>query len=418
MSEAYRWSHGRRSFASVLSIAALTVGGCESGAGPDRTGPVTLAATDVHILGTSDALASVRDLEVLPDGSVWLLNSVEPYFVGFRPDGSIAGLHGAAGGGPNEFRMPAGLLGGGLGGEAWTFDYIRHAFIRVSEPDEPWSQIDLPRDQIPPGTVRGGMNIISETVRTARLGEELVIPWTTATVQDGLPAYHSSLMLADFAALDPQTGSVRGVISLRDVLDDPSVGFVATDGGFPLWYRLWAACDEYLRVHDRVRNQIRGFTASGAEIEPIDLPAVALTEVTPQEFARAVFPLRQAEVTGGVGTRLTQEDSVQVINQVAQRLTGTPHELAAYLPRYVDFRCSGDGVMWLQPIDLEAGGLQGGRTWLRVATGGVTRSVTFPSRFDPLRFIDDRVWGVQRDEFDVASIAWIDLPEDLAESGG
>jgi len=281
-----------------------------------------------------------------------------------------------------------------------------------------WLQIDLPRDEIPPGSVRGGMNIMNQTVRTARLGDELIIPWTTATLQDGLPSYHARLMLADLAALDPRTGAVRDVVSLRDVLDDPSAGFVATDGGFPLWYRLWAVCGDHLRVHDRVRNQLRGFTASGEEIEPIDLPAVTLTEVTPREFARAVFPLRQAEVTGAVGTHLTRQDSLRVINEIAERLTGEPRQLAAYLPRYVDFRCSSDDVMWLQPIDLEAGGLEGSRTWLRITAGSGARSVTFPSRFDPIRFVAVRVWGVQRDELDVASIAWIDLPEGLAVSGG
>ncbi len=393
----------------ALVISAVVLGSCEPTAATDRTGPVTLAGADVQILGTSDAIASVKDLEVLPDGSVWLLNSLEPYFIGFRPDGSIAARHGEAGGGPNEFRTPVGLLAGGLNGEAWAFDYIRHAFIRISEPEEPWTQLDLPRDQVPAGSVRGGRSLMSQTVRTARLGDELVIPSSTATLQDGLPAYHSGLMLADLAAVDPRTGGVRTVVSLGDVLDDPSAGFVATDGGFPLWYRLWAVCGDHLRVHDRVRNQLRGFVPSGQEIEAIDLPPVTLTAVTSQEFARAVFPLRQAEVTGGVGSRLTEQDSLRIITEMAQRLTGEPHELAVYLPRYVDFACSDAGVMWLQPIDIAAGGLQGGSTWLRIAPDGATRRVTLPPRFDPLRFVADRIWGVQRDDFDVASIAWIDL---------
>lgn len=306
--------------------------------------------------------------------------------------------------------MPAGLLTGGLDGEVWTFDVVRHAFIRVSEPGEEWSQVAVPQEEIPPGTVRGAMSLVIPTVRIARLGDEVIIPWTTATPDLGWSAYRMALLRADFSALDPRTGSVREVVALGDVFEDPSTGFVATDGGFPLWYRLWAVCGDHLRIHDRVGNQLRGFTGSGREISPISLPPVRLTDVTPIEFARAVFPLRQAEVTGAVGTELTAEDSVRLLNQMAQGLDGGPAELAAYLPRYVDFRCSDDGTMWMQPIDLEIGGLKGGRAWLRIAPDGDVRDIRLPERFDALRFTRDRIWGVQRDAFDVASPAWIGLP--------
>ncbi len=396
--------------AGITALLVLTLAACERGRAPEGAAPLTLAPSDVRVLGSSESLAEVRDLEVLPDGSVWLLNSVEPLFVGFGTEGSIVGRHGAWGGGPEEFRRPAGFLTGGLNGEAWTFDFTRHAFIRVSEPNGEWSQVAIPREEIPLGTVRGGTNLMSPMVRTARLGDELIIPWTTGTIDSGVAAYHMALLRADIAALDPRTGSVRDVVALGEVLEDPSEGFVATEGGFPLWYRLWAVCGDHLRVYDRVRNQLRGFTRSGEEISPIDLPPVRLTEVTPLEFARAVFPLRRAEVTGAVGARLTPQDSVRLLNQMAQSLSGNPRELAAYLPRYVDFRCSDDGTMWLQPIDLEVGGLKGGRAWFRISPDGKVREIRLPARFDALRFTPDRIWGVQRDELDVPSVAWIELP--------
>ncbi len=66
--------------------------------------------------------------------------------------------------------------------------------------------------------------------------------------------------------------------------------------------------------------------------------------------------------------------------------------------------------MWLRPLDIEAGGLSGGRAWLRVGIDGVSRLVILPERFDALRFTEDRVWGVQRNELDIAGIAWAALP--------
>lgn len=399
--------------AMTALLLLLGVGACEPGSVAEDTVALTLEAADVRVLGTSESIGQVRDLEVLPDGSVWLLNSLEPFFVGFAADGSVMGPHGSAGGGPEEFRMAAGLLTGGLQGEAWAFDYVRHSFIRVSMPDGEWAQLELPRGAIQPGSVRGGMDIMVPTVRTAALGEEVIIPWTTTTMEAGIVDFRMAILRPEFSALDPSTGSVRSLLALDEVLEDPSADFVATDGGFPLWYRLWAVCGEHVRVYDRVRNQLRGFTGSGEEVDPIRLPPVRLAEVTPLEFARAVFPLRQAEVTGEVGARVTAEDSVRLLNQMARGVTGEPHELAAYLPRYVDFRCASDGVAWLQPIDLGIGAMKGGPLWLRITPEGAVREVRFPERFDPLRFTPERTWGVQRNQLDVASVAWIDLPTGL-----
>ena len=64
-------------------------------------------------------------------------------------------------------------------------------------------------------------------------------------------------------------------------------------------------------------------------------------------------------------------------------------------------------------IDLEIGGLGVGPLWLRIAPDGAAREVVLPERFDALRFTHERIWGVQRDEFDVASVAWIELPAGL-----
>jgi hypothetical protein len=46
----------------------------------------------------------------------------------------------------------------------------------------------------------------------------------------------------------------------------------------------------------------------------------------------------------------------------------------------------------------------------RITQDGVAQEIHFPNRFDVYRFISGRIWGVQRDEFDVASVAWIEVP--------
>ena len=147
----------------------MSLAGCDPGGVIDSAGPVVFGPSDVHVLGTSESIATVRDLEVTTDGAVWVLNSVEPLFIGFSRDGDVVATHGTSGGGPEEFRMPAAFLTGGLDEEVWVFDYIRHSFMRVSEPQAGWAQLSIPPEDVPPGSVRGGMDMMSPTVRTGRL---------------------------------------------------------------------------------------------------------------------------------------------------------------------------------------------------------------------------------------------------------
>ncbi len=395
--------------AAYLSLAAFlaTCEGASNGSKPGTA--VELSSSAIEVLASSDSLSVVRDLEVTSDGSVWILNEREPYVVGFGPDGEFVGAHGRAGRGPQDFPMPSAFLTGGWQGEAWVFDFVRHAMIRVSRPDE-WAEVALRSESLPPGSVQGGMNMLVPSVRTATLGREIIVPRSSGTMQEGVLQYRHSLLRADLVAMDPETGGVRTLVALGEVLDDPSGDFISSEGGFPLWYRLWAVCgEEVVRVYDRVRNRLRGFDGSGAEVEPIDLPPVPFTEVSARQFARSVFGMRQAEVTGAIGVRLTAEDSARVLDQLVGMVKGQPHELASYLPRYVDLRCSEDGTMWMQPLDVELGGLRGGRLWLRIAPDGDVREVRLPERFDAFRFSTSRVWGVYRDENDLPSVAFIAL---------
>ena len=397
--------------AASLSGAAFLAGCDGAPAGSDPDAPVELGASSIAVLGSSDSLAVVRDLEVASDGSVWVLNSVEPYFIGFGPDGESLGAHGRAGRGPDEFPMPSAFMTGGWQGEVWVLDIMRHAMIRISRPEADWAEVRLQSPSLPRGTLAPGMSMLNSSVRTARLGRELIVPRTNGSMRDGVLQFRFAILEADLIAVDPEAGEVRDILALGEVLDDPSGDFIPSEGGFPMWYRLWAPCGENLvRVYDRVRNQLRGFDGSGTEVSPIDLPPVPFTEVSRRQFGEAVFGLRQAEMTGDVRTRLSAEDSVRVMDQLVQMIQGEPHELASYLPRYVDFRCSDDGTMWMHPFGLDSGGLSGGPLWLRIAPDGAIREVRLPDRFDAFRFSSSRIWGVYRDENDIPSVASIPLP--------
>jgi len=367
---------------------------------------------DVQVLGTSEAIAVVQDLEVLPHGPVWVLNSVEPFIIGFSADGEVTHEHGTQGGGPEEFRAPRGFVSGGMEGEVWAFDRARHSLIKVSDPEGEWSELLIPQDSIPVGTLVQGRDLSDTRVRTARLGDEIVLARSTGSLSEGPFSFWRSIWGGDLYAVDPTTDSVRKVLSLGETLGDPTSYLEQTDGfpPFPVWYRLWAACsDNRICVYDRLRNEMRAFTKDGVELEPTLLPSVSPPTVTHRQFARAVLGLIAAEQLGALGRQVSPEDSAQLLNQVASEMEGDPEQLRRFLPRYVDFRCGEGGTLWLRPFDVDVGGLRGGPSWLRVTPEGRTEEIQFPERFDAYRFTSDRVWGVLRDEFDVASVAWIEL---------
>lgn len=398
---------------AALAFALFLVTGCGRAADDVAdAGPALLQPADVRILGSSRSLAVVQDLEVLPDGRVWVFNSVEPFFVGFRPDGTLLVEHGREGGGPEEFRAPRGFVTGGIDGEAWVFDAGRHSLVRVSRPDSAWAEMPLPRDSMPPGSLIGGRDLTDLRVRTARLGDEILMARTTGSLDAGVHAFWKAIWGADLLALDTRSGSVRAVISLADVLGDPAarLGPPVRFPPLPLWFRLWAVCADRVRVYDRLRMEVHSFTADGTEREATPLPAVPLDRVTHRQFARAVLGLLMAERLGTVGGVVSAADSARLLNEVLARAEGEPEQLAIYLPRYVDLRCADDGTLWLRPFDIDAGGLGGGPAWFRVQADGSADEIRLPDRFDAFRFTAYRIWGVQRDEFDVASVAWIEVP--------
>jgi hypothetical protein len=404
---------------AVLTAAAL-VAGCEGGPpslDDSRRRSIIVGASEVRVHGTSESIAEVQDLEVLPNGEVWVLNSIEPLFVGFDAEGRVIREHGRVGGGPEEFGGPSGFVIGGVEGQPWVFDRRRHALFQVSGPDSARAEIPLPANSIPPGSLLPGIRLgWSDLVRTARLGDELLLPRRAGPSEGGVYSLWLGVWTADILAMDPETESVRNAVALGEVLDDPTPHFDVTDAflPFPLWFRLWAVCADEIRVYDRLRHQVRRFTPEGSELDSIALPPASLTSVTADAYARALFPLAVIEAAPSVPAsgeiEISAEDSAMVVQGLLSRITAPPERLANLLPRYTDLRCDEQGTLWLQPFDIDEGGLDGGPVWLRIADDGEVQEVRLPDRFDPYRFTAERIWGVQRNELDVASVAWIPTP--------
>jgi hypothetical protein len=94
--------------ATCLALVSLT--GCDGlrSAADREAMHIVIPDSAVHVVGTSESIAAVQDLEVLTDNTVWVHNSVEPFSIGFPADGALHAVYGRGGGGPGEFGAPSG----------------------------------------------------------------------------------------------------------------------------------------------------------------------------------------------------------------------------------------------------------------------------------------------------------------------
>ena len=404
--------------ASGLWLTSIIVVLTACGAPAHRSGVdedhVTIPADSVVTLSRTESLAQVKDLTVLPNGDVWVLNSIEPLFVEFAPDGHVVREHGRIGGGPTEFGAPTAFVTGNVAGAAWVFDAERHALLEVSGRDSSRREIPLPSDEsLPPTHLFGGRELIGAGLRTARLGEEFVFARNPPDFSEGMLSFWRAIWTADLVAYDPKQGSTQRLISLAEALGSPDDSFeLAGDfPPFPFWFRLWTVCsDAEIRVYDRLSNKVLAFSADGSPLSADTLPTVRPGHVTKEQMARVGFGLGMLEAGGELTSRGTPQDSARIIAQLSRRLEGDSDQLEALLPRYVDMSCATDGTLWLRRYDAERADLRGGPTWVRLSRGGTLQEVELPERFDAYRFLPDRVWGILRDSLDVPTVAWMKLP--------
>lgn len=396
----------------IATLAGL-VAACADPAGRPVAEPRLFSADEVRILGTSDAISHVVDLEVLPDGRVWIFNATAPLFVGFGADGTQLTAHGASGEGAREFRRPIGLVDGGLEGEAWVLDEVRRSLIQVSGPVGEWVEIPLPTDSLPPTSLMGGDDHTFARVRAARLDARIIVPRTTLSGDGSFPSMWRAMWGADLVSLDPRRGGrARTVVPLSTTLGDTEIEtrFDMDIPPFPIWFRLWATCrDREIVVYDRLRKQLRRFSPTGREGPARDLPATSLETISNDEFAHAMLEVAAFEAAGSIGLEPPRVDTAALLPTIFPRIRGDGRALAEVLPHFTAIHCDDEGAVWLRRFAPREGGLRGARSWLRIPDEGAWEEVVFPERFDPFRFRGGRAWGVLRDALDVASIAWIDL---------
>lgn len=385
-----------------MMAGMLLLGACGTDSPAAADGArVEVPLTAIHVVAEPEALARVVDLQPAGNGQVWVLNSVEPYFVVVDPDGQIQRTFGQQGGGPAEFGAPVGLVRG-PSGEIWTYDVTRHALRRIS--GEKPLDLKLPPDSLPPGRI---VSFQDSGLRPARPWMESVgAGFLMGRAKPSASGWSAAgLWHSDILSVRPDSPGVTLQVrtAVSTLLGDPASRYPGATAFLP--YPLWAVCaDGTLGLYDPLRNALRRFEANGQEIGARALPEERRVPMSFDDMFRMIY--RQiAEETSAA----ERPDSAKMRSVLEGQFRRTQGTYADVLPEYADLRCVGDDVYWIQPFDVASGHFGHGPQWLRIAADGSRTTVVFPDAFTPFRFDGARIWGAEADSLGAASVAWVEV---------
>lgn len=383
-----------------LLTATLVLGCGTEDSAPDTGVPVEPSAADVRIVATPQELARVLDVQPDGEGRIWVLNSLEPFFLVLAPDGRVDRAFGRAGGGPAEYGAPVALVRGPGEGEVWTYDVPRQSLRRIAPEEGP--ALRLPTDRLAPPRI----------VSFQGAGFRPAPPWM-ASAPEGIlmasgrpstsPWTGSRLWQADIFLVRTDSPSVVVEPGTRvaDLLGDPESRYPGATTFLP--YPIWAVCpDGGLALYDPLQNSLRRFDKGGREREAVALPPERRIAMTfDRAFGMFYRQMREAgssQVPDSAQLRATFEA------QVFPPLAGSSADV---FPEYADLRCDGEGTLWLSPFETASARYGHGSEWWRIDEDGSRTIYRLPEAFTAFRFGEDRVWGAVVDSLGIPSVASI-----------
>lgn len=405
---------------TLLLIVSACAEGAEGGSGGPSSAeePIIIPAEAVHRVGTSELISQVRDVEIDEDGTIWVLNGMAPYFIGFDTAGTVTASHGDEGGGPGEFQAPSSLArsaGGSAPEGVWTYDQGRHAMIRIDGTEE--VSIPIPPASIPPRRLltfdEGGLGGSGMGSTGRPWFEPVDDGFLMATSGDGA-GYAVDFWDADLMVL-ARNGSASRLLETEDHVGDPATRYQGATQLLP--FPLWARCaDGSLVLYDPLENRLRMMSSEGVVDGSIELPPERRMEFTPDRFYQLLVQRVFANVSA---SDRPPDDELRA--SFDAEVEEARDQIADEFPEYTGLHCTGEGTLWLQRFSVDEGRFGHAPTWLRVTRGAEAagagngaapriREVRLPEEFIALRLDEERAWGMVLDEYDVPTVAWLELP--------
>lgn len=392
-------SFGRRGVGVALALGVACVCGCgpEAGAVTGGTGALVVPVEAIHAVGTSESVAHIADVVEGGDGTFWLLNTAEPYFLAMDAEGAITSSWGRQGGGPAEVRSPNALVVESGTGDVWAYDRIRHVLLRVNGSNGTPEVLTLDREVIDPSRVISLDNSSTFQGRVwLRTGENGFL----LAVSRGGRSSAASVWDAHLMEISPD-GTVSEGFAPGDVVGDPTTRYGEATQLLPL--PLWTICPDGVSVYDPLANNVRRFAATGEEQAVHPLPPEMLREIDAEAVFGMVWPWMSQNP--GLGEL---PDSAEYHELIRTQWPQFSPQFAEVFPEYADLRCAEDGSLWIQHFDPGFGQMGRSPGWLRIEPDGAMTEVVLPETFTPLRFEAGKILGVSRDLYGVESVAWMD----------
>ena len=291
---------------------------------------------------------------------------------------------------------------------------LSRRLTRLDGPEDEIEEIFLPLSTVPYGRVVTLHDYIDSRAWIAGYGGGFL--FAHSQFSSGLTMATWEFEVAHLAI----DRTMNPVFSSGDLVGDPpaSLGNIGRQQFPP--YPLWATCpDGGMALYDPLTNSVRWLSASGEVTGSQPLPPERRVEVTMDRLWALIWPRlkeqNERSVRRSAGSRfpIAPLDSAAQYESAKRSFPEVRDAYADVFPEYRHLSCGGpDGSLWLQLFDAHGGGRMSGEgpKWLRIGRDGSYRRIDLPRSFRPLRFTDDRIWGSHRGEFDVESVAWIEMP--------
>jgi hypothetical protein len=338
------------------------------------------------------SLTYVADLEVGPDGRIYVLQSQEQLIRVFDGTGRFVGTIGRRGEGPGEFLSPHNM--GWSGDTLWVID---GGLSRISFFDRDGTFLSSLRTNWPPpggdftrifpltlladGSVLATMSFRSAAQANGRVQS---VPYLRldreGRVTDTL--VWASLRNSLLAILDPDNPAL-GLFGSQPFGDSPLVR-AAPDGSGLVLVERWAAEDA-----DRAHFTVTRIDPSGKVLFSKQYRYRA--RPMPKAVSDSVFEATVVNVLPGIGRFVSSRAQAEA--RVREALY-----LPSHLPPITGAVIGQDGTIWLRREDLGNESVE----WLVLGEdGAVLGALRAPRGLQILRAERGSIWGVEQDELDV-----------------
>lgn len=370
---------------------------CGAGARVDDGAFVAEVAYEMPVL---EEVTRIRKLvRVEETGEFWILNSGKPHFIRVDSAGRVLAAFGERGEGPDEIGYPVAIAGAGV---KWVeiLDSAREVWRRFDLAGKETASIPILGTRRLRVVVDLDLTSYGDQYQSYFDGDRFIFPNFPRGLENTQYFWWTRL-----DQVDRRSGRMSTVFDFSAWHADHLEQLQSGRALVPI--PLWTVCPGgAVAVYRPFADSIRVLGASETSF------AVARTpeRLRDGDAIRFVRGLIDSQVSAGT---IAPEDAENVTNMVV-RESRAQGDFGPFAPAYVAMHCDHRHRFWLQRFSTEDHFLGFGDSWDVLSPEGEhLGAVRFPSRFRPMIFEADGIWGVREDSLDVNQVVKVVYPRAL-----